>query len=139
MQEDELVVANKQAWKHELLGYSFPSTELRATTEERSSIMPRLHEHLKSAYLHGVSGEETADAHFRECGLLTERSRRSLQLEHLSKIGSPATCSGAVISLSQAQTEEGQWKGVKNGKAPKGGHEWRLEEDALIAGETLGA
>lgn len=101
--------------------------------------MPRLHERLKDAYLRGVSGEETADAHFHDYGLLTERSRRSVRLEHLSKIGSPATCSGVVISLSQAQTEEGQWKGAKNGKAPKGEREWRLEVDALIAGESLAA
>lgn len=101
--------------------------------------MPRLHERLTVAYLRGASGEETADAHFRDHGLLTERSRRSVRLEHLSKIGSPATCSGAVISLSQVQTEEGQWKGVKNGKAPKGEHEWRLEVNALIVGESLAA
>lgn len=101
--------------------------------------MPRLHGRLTDAYLRGASGEETADVHCHDCGLLTERSRTSVQLEHLSKIGSPATCSGVVISLSQVQTEEGQWKGGKNGKAPKWEREWRLEVNALIVGESLAA
>lgn len=61
-----------------------------------------------------------------------------MQVVHLSKIGSLATYSGAVASLSQVQIEEGQLKGVKNGKVPKG-REWRLEVNALIVGESLAA
>lgn len=99
--------------------------------------MPRLHERSTDAYLRGASGEETAGGHFHDHGLLTERSRTSVRLEHLSKIGSLATCSGVVISLSQVQTEEGQWKGVKNGKAPKGERGWRLVVNALFVGESL--
>jgi hypothetical protein len=101
--------------------------------------MPQLHERSTVAYLRGATGEVTADVHFHDYGLLTERSRRSVRLEHLSKIGSPATCSGVVISLSQVQTEEGQWKGVKNGKALKGEREWRLVVNALIVGVSLAA
>lgn len=99
--------------------------------------MPPLHERSTLAYLRGATAEVTAAAHFRVHGLLTERSRTSVPLVHLSKIGSLATCSGVVISLSQVQTEEGQSKGVKNGKAPKGEREWRLVVDALIVGESL--
>lgn len=101
--------------------------------------MPPLHERLTNAYLRGATVVVTADVHFHVHGLLTARSRTSVQLVHLSKIGSPATCSGAVISLSQVQTEEGQWKGVKNGKAPKGEREWRLVVDAWFVGESLAA
>lgn len=95
-----------------LLGYSLSSTELRAATDERSLLTLRLHEYLKSAYPRGASGGETVDVNCREYGLMKERDRRTVLLEHLSKIESPATCLGVVISLSREQIEAVQWKGV---------------------------
>jgi hypothetical protein len=95
-----------------LLGYLLSSTELRAAMDEHSPITLRLHEYLKNVYPRGVNGGETVDANCHECGLMKERSRRSVTLEHLSKIEFPATCSGVVVSLSRARTGEGRWRGV---------------------------
>lgn len=62
-----------------------------------------------------------------------------MRLEYLSKIESQVTCWDVATSLSRARTGEGLWRGVRNDRAPKGGHEWRLEEDGLIAEESLAA
>jgi len=95
-----------------LLGYSSSSTELRAATDERSLLTPRLHECLKSAYPRGASGGETVDVNCREYGLMKERDMRTVLLEHLSKIESPAACLDVVTSLSRERIEVVQWKGV---------------------------
>jgi len=55
-----------------LLGFALPSTELRAATDERSPITPRLHEYSKSAYPRGASEEGTVDANYRERDLMKE-------------------------------------------------------------------
>lgn len=96
--------------------------------------MQQLHGHSTLAYLRGATVVVIAASQFRAHVQLTERSRTSVPLVHLSKIGSLATCSGVVISWSQVQTEEGQSKGVKNGKALMGEREWRLVVDASIVG-----
>jgi hypothetical protein len=95
--------------------------------------MQQLHEH---STLRGATVEVTSVAHSRVHAQQTERSRTSVPLAHLSKIGSLATCSGVVISYCQVQTEEGQSKGVKNGKALMGEREWRLVVDASFVGAS---
>lgn len=95
-----------------LLGHSLPLTELRAATDERSPVTLRLHEYSKSAYPRGAIEGETVDANCHASDLMKKWSRRSVRLEHLSKIESPVTCSDVVTSLSRARTGEGQWKGV---------------------------